>query len=289
MPRPYISYSEVSLWRSCQQRWKIDFLDGKRFHGNGIHLDFGTAIHAAIESFKRRIHPPPGGIGPLERLLAPDEAVEVFVSALRELNAKNGPRYREKERDVDLGFFLKAGENIIRRFHECDELARAEVVYNEHELFLPIDRTDGAEIKFKGYIDLVIKTKDKRGNVILYIVDFKSCSWGWDRKKREDKELQDQLFLYKHFLCKKFDLDPTNVRTAFVLLKKRPPKGVAPVEFFPVSAGPVSVQRSLNVLNEDITEMRRRESTSDFKKDRSFCTNDFGDICPYVHTSDCPD
>jgi hypothetical protein len=79
-------------------------------------------------------------------------------------------------------------------------------------------------MKFKGFIDMVIKTKDKRGNTILYICDFKTCSWGWPVEKKQDRNLQYQILLYKHFLCKKFDLDPKFVRTAFVLLKRKPGK-----------------------------------------------------------------
>lgn len=276
--RPHISYSEWGLFKNvCQWRWKLDYLENRKAKNYGVHLDFGTSIHAAIEVHKTRKDP-----------VSLERAVEIFKETFSKLWEENYPKYEGRDKEANKDEFLSAGENILLRFHECKELAEAEVVYNEHELFIPIDRTDGVQISFKGFIDMVIKTKDKRGNTILYVCDFKSCSWGWPVEKKQDRFLQFQLFLYKHFLCKKFDLDPTQVRTAFVLLKKKPRKGDSPVEFFPVSAGPVSVQRALDELNKDLTEIHVRIQDGKFVKNRSECTNKFGQSCAYKDSELCP-
>lgn len=276
--RPHISYSElVEFATICQHRWKLNNIDKVRQEIFSIHFDFGTAVHAALEAHKRRKDP-----------IAVEHALTLFEKKLRWLYKKSGPKYDKLQTQKDIDNLVASGRNIISRLHECDELAQAEVVYNEYKLFEPIDRTDGLDIKFKGYIDLVIKTKDKRGNTILYVCDFKTCSWGWDRDTREDRWKHYQVFLYKYFLCKKFDIDPKQVRCAFVLLKKRPPKGTPPVEFFPVSAGPVSVQRALNVLNENITEMHTRLANGTLQKNRKSCIDKFGHPCPYKDTPLCP-
>lgn len=276
--RPHISYSEWMCFRNvCQWRWKLDYLEGKRKLNYGIHLDFGTSIHAAIEKYKTR-----------KDAVSLEEAIKIFEDTLKDLWNKNNDKYESKDREVKLDDFLSSGKVILERFGECKELADAEVLYNEHELIVPITRTDGVTINFKGYIDMVIKTKDKRGNTILYVCDFKSCSWGWPLEKKQDRDLQFQLFLYKHFLCKKFDLDPKLVRTAFVLLKKKPRKGDSPVEFLPVSAGPISVQRALDELGSDLTEIHVRIQDGKFVKNLNECTNKYGQTCPYHNTPDCP-
>lgn len=263
-------------WRSCQQRWHLDYEEGHRAPVFGVHLDFGTSVHGAIEKYKTRKDP-----------ITLEAAVKLFEEKFVKLYDANSAKYEERDRKQPAEVFLEAGKRILESLDKCEELASAEVVYNEFKLQLPIERTDDVKIEFKGYIDLVIKTKDKRGNTILYICDFKTCSWGWPREKRQDRDLQAQLFFYKHFLCKKFDLDPGNVRCAFVLLKKRPAKGAEVVEFFPVSAGPVSVQRALNVLNSDITEMAERSKDGKYKKNWNACVNDFGQRCPYSGTMLC--
>lgn len=258
-------------------RWKLDYLDGHRQTNYGIHLDFGTAIHAGIEVYKTRKNP-----------VTVEEAVEVFRWTFCLLYGENSQMYSEGDRKQDPNFFLEAGTNILRRFDECEELASAQVLYNEHELKVPIDRSDDIKIYFKGYIDMVIKTVDGRGTTVLYILDFKSCSWGWSREQREDSDKHAQVFLYKHFLCKKFNIDPKNVRCAFVLLKKRPRKGDTPVELFKVSAGPVSVQRALDSLNSDLTEMNRRIQSGKFDLNTNECVNRYGQRCPYLETDLCP-
>lgn len=241
-------------------------------------MDFGTACHDGIELFRCRKPNPYVDI---------DVTVFFFKERFKYLYAQNHDKYKAKDLETPVDFFLKAGENILRRFHECGELAEAEVVYNEHPLYVDIDRDD-MSIKFKGFIDMVIKTKDKRGNTILYIIDFKTCSWGWPLEKKQDRNMHYQILLYKHFLCKKFGLDPKMVRTAFVLLLKRPRGDRTPVEFFPVSAGPVSVQRAIDELNMDLTQIKTKEEANSFVKDRKQCHNSWGDTCPYLDSERCP-
>jgi hypothetical protein len=241
-----------------------------------IHFDFGTAVHEAIEKYLTKKDP-----------VDVDKAVVLFVENLRKLYNENGEKYDKKVTPKEIENLIASGENIIRNLDKCEELKDAEVVHNEYPLFEKIDRDDDVDINFKGFIDIVLKTKDKRGNTILYVGDFKTCSWGWDVETRQDRWKQYQLFLYKYYLCKKFDLDPKNVRTAFILLKKRPPKGTPPVEFFPVSAGPVSVQRALDALHSNLSEMKARILSGDFVKDRTQCTDKFGNVCPFYKTDKC--
>lgn len=287
--RPHISFSELNEFANgCQWRWKLNYVDGHRQALYKLPFDFGTAIHAALEAHYRRKNP-----------ISLEHAVKVFRKKLKWLFKKhsNGVRvwdYNSKKWKLEgydqpetLGPSLDQGENILRKFDKCEELKDAEVLWNEYPLFEPIDRTDGIDIKFKGYVDVVIRAKAKNGKTVLYVADFKTCSWGWDGDKRQDKWTHFQVFLYKHFIAKKHDLDPSGIRTAFVLLKKKPPKGVVPVEFFPVSAGPVSVQRALDALNSALTEMKDREKDNSYKKNRDMCTDKFGNKCPFLNTPHC--
>jgi hypothetical protein len=57
-------------------------------------------------------------------------------------------RHREKERDIDSTDFIEAGKRILEHLEKCDELRTAEVLYNEHELLLPIERDDQIKLNF---------------------------------------------------------------------------------------------------------------------------------------------
>jgi len=251
--------------------------DGLRSTSYGVYMDFGTCIHEAIELYKTRKDP-----------LTLEQTKEHFKKQFKELFEKNFKNYREKDQQkFTADDFIPAGIRILEHLERCKELWDAEVVYNEKELLLPIERTDHIKMNFKGFIDMVIKTKDKRGKPILYVIDFKTCSWGWTGEKRADAEMHYQLFLYKHFLSKEFNIDPKQIRTAFVLLKRSPSKNSDAVEFFPISAGPVSVQRALDNLNSDITDMDTRLRENTIIKNRKLCQNEYGDRCPYFGTEHC--
>lgn len=216
-----------------------------------------------------------------------NEALETFEKTFRKLHSSNNKKYKERERSLPVEDFIVSGKRIIEHLQKCEELENSEVVYNEFPLLEKIERTDDFQVNFKGFIDMVIKTKDARGNTILYIVDFKTCSFGWTREKRTDVELHRQLFLYKYFLCKKFNLEPKNVRTAFLLLKRTPSKNDVAIEFFPVSAGPIVVQRTIDVLNSDLTDIYRKVKEDSFQKNFNICKNKFGDVCPFAGTDKC--
>ncbi len=271
-------------WRNgCQFRWKLDVLEGRKAKNYSVHMDFGSALHGTLEKIKSK---------KVEE--KPADPKQFFEDSFRKFLAENLSFYRAKEQNAlkdpgEVDYFVLAGRYILERFDDCQEIAEAEVVYNEYRLDVQIERDDDIDVKFKGFIDMVIKTKDKRGNTILYVCDFKTCSWGWPIEKKTDKDLHFQILLYKHFLCKKFNLDPKLVRTAFVLLKKRPAKGSSPIEFFPISAGPVSVQRAIDEMNKDLTEMHERTVSMNFIKNRQVCKNAFGDICPYLNSELCPE
>ena len=110
-----------------------------------------------------------------------------------------------------------------------------EVVSVEESLFVPMKDTD---LMFKGFIDLVIKTSDGKH----HIIDWKSCSWGWDSKKRSDKIITYQLTLYKKFFCQKMNVDPKDVETHFALLKRTAKNNN--VEFFRVTSGNIKTKNA---------------------------------------------
>jgi RecB family exonuclease len=271
----------ASFAQGCQWKWKLDYLEDRRSHEEALELDFGSAMHDTLEDFFSRTAP-----------CTEQQAQEFFEKKLRSLYSRHLEKYTpdkkgNKPGEKDIVELVKSAHAILAYIKQLPELVGIEVVHNEYKLFESMDRVDGVDMKFKGYIDIVLKGKDKLGRTILWIVDFKTCSWGWDREKRDDRWRHYQLFLYKYYLCKKHNIDPKHVRTAFVLLKKRPSKGATPVEWFAISAGPVSVQRALEALSTNVTEMIEREKDNSFQKDRKKC-HEYGRTCPYFDTPLCP-
>jgi hypothetical protein len=133
-------------------------------------------------------------------------------------------------------------------------------------------------LPFKGYIDLhAYQPKTNK----RFIIDWKTCGWGWSRDKKQDPVLKAQLAMYKYYLCKKYgygEEDFRKIELDFVLLKRTGSPGKR-VEFFKVSAGPKTIRKSLSYINTLLWNME----TERYMPNRLNCK-----WCPFKHTQYCP-
>ena len=143
------------------------------------------------------------------------------------------------------------------------------------ELPLMEDIQDQPDYKFKGFIDAIVKTSDGK----VHIFDWKTCSWGWNAKKRSEPMVTYQLTLYKHYFCQKMNVDPKDVETHFALLKRTASKNR--VEFFRVTSGPKKTENALKLLNKAIYNIKNER----YIKNKLSCTSGYG--CKFFNTEHC--
>ena len=127
--------------------------------------------------------------------------------------------------------------------------------------------------KFKGFIDLVIKTPDDK----VHIIDWKTCSWGWDARKKSDPMMTYQLTFYKHYWAKKHNVDPKMIETHFALLKRTAKSDR--VEIFRVTSGKIKTKNALKFLEKAIYNIEKKN----FIKNRLACSR-----CEFHKTEHCP-
>ena len=128
------------------------------------------------------------------------------------------------------------------------------------------------DYNFKGFIDLVIQTDDG----VYHVIDWKSCSWGWDMKRKSDKLTTYQLTLYKNFFSLKYNIDASKVETHFALLKRTAKK--QKVEIFRVSSGQRKMKNALELLQKAITNIDKQN----YLKNRLSCKR-----CEFYKTKHC--
>jgi hypothetical protein len=207
--KPHVSFSEIKTWKECSYRHKLQFIDKLTLDKPGIHMDFGTAIHAACEVFlKTRI---------MDK--------KVFLRKLHELWTLH-QLVSPTEYTVDLfKQFAEEGSVILDEIPVWFDATfpNWECIDAEHALYEQIDSHPHA---FKGFIDCIISVVDKKNKKITWVLDFKTTSRGWFREKRTDELVKTQLTLYKNFWSKKTGTDPKNVRCGFILLKRSKRKNV---------------------------------------------------------------
>jgi len=257
--KPHISFSEVKLWKECSYRHNLFHVKKVDLSKPSPVLDFGTAVHAACEKYL------------LTRVMDVRVAYEHLDNAWKKF---------EGHSEFTQDSLAKAKSEVALILSEVpkfldDTFPEWEVVDAEHQLYEAVENHPHA---FKGFIDGVIKAKDKRGETIYWILDWKTTVRGWFREKRSDEMIKAQLALYKNYWCKKNpQISMKDVRCGFVLLKKSAKPGEH-CELFSVSLGEVPIKRSLKVVSNMITSVKRGIAL----KNRDACT-----WCEYKGTEHC--
>ena len=255
---PHISYSELKDWKFCpfyHKLTRVNKIDG--FTGNE-YTAFGSAIHSVCE----------------KKLLEEELENDFFVKELKK-NIANLDDDHEINKKLVLDM-IDQGKRIIPEIEDAlnEYFEEYKVLAVEMPLMESIEGED--EYNFKGYIDAVVTTPDGK----VHIFDWKTCSWGWDSRKRSDKMVTYQLTLYKHFFCQKMNIDPEDVETHFALLKRTAKKNN--VEFFRVTSGNIKTKNALKLLNTALYNIKNKR----YIKNRSSCTSGYG--CKFYKTEHCP-
>ena len=211
----HVSYSELTNWYRCPYYHKLIHFDKiAAFKGNE-YTAFGKAVHDTCESVLNN------------KIKDPVKHFKVtFLNELKTLKKQDSSYAFKKILITEL---KEQGSKLARiAIPALDEhFGKYSVISTEEMLYEPIDEFDTEKFNFKGFIDLVIKTDDG----VYHIIDWKTCSWGWDSRKKSDKQTVYQLVFYKHYFAKKHGIDPDNIETHFALLKRKAPKNSDDVEF----------------------------------------------------------
>jgi|TARA_R110001606_G_scaffold74928_3_gene173678 hypothetical protein len=254
--KKHISYSELRIHSECPYKWYLQYVKNiSGFTGN-VYTAFGTAIHSVCEQ---------SALKKLELEDFPLHFDKEFLVELMKLDEKPKNKMIVDMREQSRGIFDKIAPALEEMFPGYEVYSSEEAIYE------PI-----TELKFerflKGFIDVVLKTPDGK----YHILDWKSCSWGWDAKKKADKMVGYQLTLYKKFFCEKHDIEPELVETYFGLLKRTAKKDQ--VEIFRVTSGPRKVTNATKLL----TNACRLINKGVKIKNRGSCTR-----CPFNNTEHC--
>jgi len=255
---PHISYSELKDWKFCafyHKLTRVDKIDG--FKGNE-YTAFGTAMHTVCE----------------KKLLEEEISSDFFVKELKKNIAE-----LDEELDINkklVSQMMGQGKMIIPEISDAlkDYFEEYEVMAVEMPLMEPIEGEES--YNFKGYIDAVVATPDGK----VHIFDWKTCSWGWDARRKNDKMTTYQLTLYKHFFAQRLNIDPADIETHFALLKRTAKKNR--VEFFRVTSGTKKTENALKLLHTALYNIKNER----YIKNRLSCTGGYG--CKFYKTEHCP-
>jgi len=253
----HISFSEMKIWNECSYRHKLEYVDGLRSFMGNEYTAFGTAVHSYCEQALLREVKDPNKlftdefVKGLEKLIV--DGVELDQKLINQMEPQGA------------GILPEVLPGINDYFEDGFE-----VLQTEESLY---ENMEGTDYKFKGFIDLVVKTPDGK----IHIIDWKTCSWGWNRQRRSEPMTTYQLTLYKNFYAKKHGIDPSKIETHFALLKRTAKKG-SKVEIFRVTSGPRKTSSAMALLNKAIQNIENKTSI----KNRLSCK-----YCAFYKTEHC--
>jgi len=208
-----ISYSQLSMFSECPQKWKLNYIDKITESEPSIHLLFGTAMHEVIQSWLEVMYNDSiknANKMNLEQRLHDKMMTQFGIEKKRfGKNPCTLEELREFFQDgVDILDFLKKrrAEYFSKRGYK---LIGCEV---------PINVELKKNIKMIGYLDLVIL--DEMTNT-LKIYDIKTSTMGWNKWMKKDENKTQQLLLYKQFYSKQYNHPIDKIDVEYFIVKRK--------------------------------------------------------------------
>jgi len=256
----HVSFSALKTWAECPFKFKLTKVDNiAGFEGNH-YTAFGTAVHNVCEQSLLN-----------ENLNQEEHFLESFMEELQKLPEHVSETLEQKIIDQMTEQGLSLLEYIRPSLKEY--FGNYEIVSTEEKLLEPIEDFEDGDFDFKGFVDLVLKTEDGK----YHVIDWKTCSWGWDSKKRSDPMVTYQLTYYKYYFAKKHNIELSDIETHFALLKRTAKKDK--IEIFRVTSGIIKTNNALKLLNKALYNIKN----GNYVKNRLSCQR-----CEFYKTEHCP-
>ena len=269
----HVSFSEVSTHNDCGHKHKLKYVDGHT-EPDTEHTIYGHGMHSALQDWLLK-----GKTADFDWEERIDDCYNEILKDFDKLpNFKPDPGVLMEE-------WMNPIDHILRRvpIWMNETFPGWEVVAAELPLFEPIE---GLTNKwFKGFVDCVVKvpkqarkgSKKPASGYIYWILDWKTTSWGWDKKKKQDKFKRMQLTLYKHYFSVKMGIPLEDIRCGFVLLKRTAKKERC--ELVEVSVGDKTRKDALDLVSLSVNLIAKRY----WLKNRNSCR-----FCDFRATPLCP-
>ena len=210
-----VSYSQYGMYSTCQQQYKLNYIDKLGTSSANIHTIFGSAMHETIQHFLDVMYNVTKKQAlqlNLEDMLY-KQLVEQFTKESDKLEEGNYPCTKE-----DLGEFFDDGKKILSYFTK-----KLDKLYTKSGFeLIAIEQRLNAEIKpgvhFIGFIDVLLKDKTTQEYIII---DLKTSTRGWNKYQKNDKVKTSQMLLYKKFYSDKYDIPLDKIRVEYQILKRK--------------------------------------------------------------------
>ena len=202
------------MWAQCPHRWKTSYVDGVREYTDSIHTMFGTSMHEVIQAFLTVMYNDSAKLA--ESLPLNDMLKERMKRNFEQIVKANGGEMFCTEKDM-VEFYIH-GTEILDFIKKKRAQYFSKRGYELIGIEVPLDYDLPNDIKFVGYIDIVIKDTVRD---VIKIYDIKTSTMGWNKYMKADKNKTDQLLLYKQFYSKQFNHPLDKIEVEYFIVKRK--------------------------------------------------------------------
>lgn len=247
-----ISYSQMSMYRSCPHKWALQYRDGHYKSESSIHMTFGTAIHETIQHYLDVMYDKSGAEADRINL------IEYFETCFRETYLKD---YKSNKNvhfstPVEMKEFFDDGVEILNYFKKKRGGYFSKRGWHLVKCELPLLVSPNNAYKnvlYRGYLDIVLYHEPTNK---IKIIDIKTSTRGWGDKDKKNEDKQFQLILYKKFFAEQFDFPVEDIDIEFFIVKRKlyeSEEYVIPrIQLFKPASGKIKMSRAEKAMNEFI-------------------------------------
>lgn len=255
-----ISYSQMSIFRGCPHRWKLQYKDKIKRFNSSIHTVFGTAIHETIQSYLDLMYN-------VSTVAADGLDMEgTFQSNFineyqKQYKSNNNSHFSSAE---EMREFFEDGMGILNWFKKKKTRYFSKRGWHLVGCEIPIVIAPNKmynNVLYMGFLDIVMYHEPTN---TFRIIDIKTSTRGWGDKDKKDENKQFQLLLYKQFFAEQYHVPVDTIEIEFFIVKRKvmdvddeklmSPHQAYRVQTFTPPSGKIKLNRAKTAISDFVSE-----------------------------------
>jgi hypothetical protein len=212
-----VSYSQMSIFRGCPHRWKLQYKDKIKVFTSSIHTVFGTAIHEVLQHYLDVMFDTSAANA--DRIDLEELFNEKFIEEYQNQYKKNNNQHFSSAEEMRE--FYEDGIGILNWFKKkrAKYFSRRgwHLVGCEVPLVISPNKMYN-NIKYTGFLDVVLYNEKYN---IFKIIDIKTSTRGWKERDKKNEDKQYQLLLYKQFFSEQYGIPLKDIEIEFFIVKRK--------------------------------------------------------------------
>ena len=255
-----ISYSQMSIYRGCQHRWKLQYKDKVRRFTSSIHTVFGTAMHEVIQHYLDVMYETSGAEA--DRIDIEELFREKYIGEYQKQYKSNKESHFSNAEEMRE--FFEDGLGILSWFKKKKSGYFSKRGYSLVGCEIPIVIAPNKmlnNVLYMGYLDVVMYHEPTE---TFKIIDIKTSTRGWRDQDKKNEDKQFQLLLYKQYFSEQYGIPLDKIEVEFFILKRKvldwddeklmSPHQAYRVQTFTPPSGKIKLGRAKKAINDFISE-----------------------------------